>query len=781
MKTLFTRPAHDTSFGRRADPSRRPARLLPLALLVLALVGGCNGDMSLHEVRELQASGRYADTIDPLRERLELTPDDPETHLLYGMALSRTGAARVAVWSLRKAAESPEWKVPATLELASTQSRAGNWAAAIEAAETVLAIEPDNLDAHILRGESLLSQGEQPERALEDFEIVLDQDPTSLAAATSKASALLMAGRIDEAAAAIDELETLVEKDPAEAESQAQLCAVQSLLRQERGELDEAKKVLEDCLHRFPANAVVIHAALRYFDAHGDRPRGDAILGKALEVAPAALSYRETLSQRLAESGDGARALAVLKEGLESSDPNLRSAVWTDITNYHLKRDDLPKAIAAFEQALALVPDPPQVAILTHADLLARAGRHADALRVAKGLDNDAYVGLIEARIALDERDPKRALARLDQVFPVWPNNAGARYYAARAAEQMGNFARAIDEYRQSMRSSAEETEAALRLAKLYLAAGANEEAWNNATQYINVHRDDPEGVRVVVASAAQDEKSDLYAFIGKLRATPKLWPAAVAARAQFLAEKKNPAAALEWLAGLPGPAPDWTLPVNAEALRARVLLLHSASRGVEAEKLLATALAAHPDDSAFHEIQAALLEASGGDPAAVRGAFEDALAKDGRNWLALEGVARSLERAGDVRAAIAFYDRSTGAHPESPAAAERTATLATRLGEPAEAEKRWDSLVREHPWNAHAARALAKIRSDRGQNDAATLDYAERAVMFGEPGEREDAGALLVAIHEARGEHPRAAAVAKALAEGRAIPPRKSMPGPPG
>ncbi len=778
MTTRQAKPRPDSSScGRNARALRARSALTAswIALLVV-LASGCDRTLSLDEVRALHSDGRYADTIEPLRKQLEKTPDDAEAHLLYGTALSRTGAARVAVWSLRKAAETPEWMVPATLELSGAHAHAGNWSEAIAAADAVLEVEPDNLPAHVLRGEAFLNEGEQTERALEDFDFVLNEDPTSRPALNSRASALLLLGKVEEAAETIDQLEALAAKNPGDQAGQAELCAVQAVLRQERGELDEAEKRFEECLERFPSDSVVVDSAITFFDTKGERERSDALLAKALELAPQSLSYRRTLALRVEAAGDPARALSLLKQGLESEDRELRIAVWTDITNYHLKRDELPEAIEAFEQALSMVDDPPQLAILTHADLLARAERNADALRVAKGLENDAYLGLIEARIALNEGDPKRALARLDQVFPLWPNNAGARYYAARAAEQTGDFARAIEEYRQSIRSAPDETEAALRLAKLYLAAGSYEEAWSNAGQYISVHRDDPEGARVMVAAAAKDEKATLHALFAQLRGTT-LWPAAVAARARFVAEKRDPPAALAWITEIPGPAPDWNSTANAELLRTRVLLLQAAGRGDEAEKAIAEAVAAQPKSSEFREIQAALLEAKGGDPAAIRAVYEDAVAKDARNWLALEGVARARERVGDTRGALEFFDRATKTHLESPLSARGAAELAARMGDKADSERRWSELLKEHPWDASAARALASFRTERGLNDEMTLDFAERAVMFGGG---KDAETLLIRVHEARGEVDRAREVARAFEAGKPIPPRKSKRGEP-
>ena len=55
----------------------------------------------------------------------------------------------------------------------------------------------------------------------------------------------------------------------------------------------------------------------------------------------------------------------------------------------------------------------------------------------------------------------------------LWPDNAVARYYAARAAERLGDFDRAIDDYRYAIRAGIDDTDARYRLARLYEAARA--------------------------------------------------------------------------------------------------------------------------------------------------------------------------------------------------------------------------------------------------------------------------------------------------------------------
>ena len=68
--------------SRRTRPWSNPSPLL-LATLVLVAIAGCGDEpTSLEELRVMQARGAFAATLDPLRERLETRPDDPELNYL---------------------------------------------------------------------------------------------------------------------------------------------------------------------------------------------------------------------------------------------------------------------------------------------------------------------------------------------------------------------------------------------------------------------------------------------------------------------------------------------------------------------------------------------------------------------------------------------------------------------------------------------------------------------------------------------------------------------------
>jgi Flp pilus assembly protein TadD len=65
-------------------------------------IAGCGGDEPdpLADIAALQDAGRFAESIEPLRARIERDPDLAEAHYRLGVALARTGQRSLAVWPL---------------------------------------------------------------------------------------------------------------------------------------------------------------------------------------------------------------------------------------------------------------------------------------------------------------------------------------------------------------------------------------------------------------------------------------------------------------------------------------------------------------------------------------------------------------------------------------------------------------------------------------------------------------------------------------------------------
>lgn len=755
----------------QSHPRSRSALAASLIALAcaLAMLTGCDSGPKLEDVRALHATGRFEDSIDPLRELLDAAPEDPETNYLYGVALNRTTSSPVAVWSLRKAAEDPGWKVPALLELSGASIRSGNFDAAIESTTQILEEQPDHIAALTMRGGAYLSETEKADLALEDFETILDIDPKNVNARASRAAALLILGEVEEAEKTIAEIDDSAREAEALGSTRAMLCATRAVLLAEKRALAAAEEKFETCLEEFPNDPILLEQAVAFYDQIRKPARANELLETALEAAPGNVAHRRALAGRAIQAGDEARAEALLRAGAELPDPRTRSAALIDLTNFYLERDRLEPAIEVYTKAMELTPQPSQLALLTQADLLARAERHEEALAIARSLERAEYRGLIEARVHLNELRPAEALAQLEKVFAIWPNNAGARYYAGRAAEQLGDFTRAIEEYRQSVRSAPEQTDAGLRMALLYLEAGQLQNAWNSAAQYFRGHPEDPDAVRVLLRAAAGANKQSVQVLSNRLRETP-LWPTALAIRAGVVESRLGPEAALEVISEADGLALD--APENVELLRAKVRLQLATGKASAAQKAVEAALAAHPDFAPFHEIRGLVAESV--EPAAAEAWHQRAVELAPDNWLALESLGRIKEASGAYDEALALYRRALEVDLEQRSVGRHIARALEAAGRPAEAEKAWEAHLREHPWDGQAALVLARRRLDDGRLDDRTLELAERAILFQAGPEAQP---LLVETHRSRGETQRADDVAQAIKDGRPLPPLQVTP----
>ena len=118
--------------------------MLAAGVLVCLALSGCKQTNSMEAVRKQVAEGKFEEAVEPLRELLKANPDDPEINFLYGQALSAT-QPNLAVWSLRKAMESPDWMIPAGTQLAYLSLVGNDFNEVFKITDQILKVDPDNL------------------------------------------------------------------------------------------------------------------------------------------------------------------------------------------------------------------------------------------------------------------------------------------------------------------------------------------------------------------------------------------------------------------------------------------------------------------------------------------------------------------------------------------------------------------------------------------------------------------------------------------------------------
>jgi len=730
------------------DRSPGAALLASLVLLLSIPLAGCGPSDPVAEIRELHAEGSFAESLEPLRGLLEARPEDAEVHYLYGLALLRSGQPSLALWSLGKAMEHPDWLVPSALEQAAGALATGNHEAAMQAAGRILEAEPDHLEALLLRARARMESRRDYDGALADADRALELDPDNVDALVPRTVALLGLDRIEEAAVALEELERRFEEADLGLESTARYCAARAIFAREKGDTETAERLYGECLERFPTSVLVVDAAVDFYDERRRPDRAIEILREALDEVPLASVYRSALAARLRAAGEADEAERILLEGTELENPALAFLAWVELGDYYVEVEDYAAAASALEQAMQIGERPSPDLVFAYADALVMAGRHDEALEVARGMELPAHRDLVYGRAFLAQGRPAEALEHFGAGLRLWPNNAIARYYAALAAEGVGDFDRAISEYRYSIRADSAATDARLRLARLHEAEGAYDLALAAATHRTTrapVDLDLETELLALRLAARLGRIEEMRASLARLADRPGVWGRAVAALAEGVRGRLGPAAAAQ--AVREAQRLDLVDPRNEEALRALVAHLGEAGDPDAALTYVEAALAAHPDAAVFHEIRGLALERRGSPGEEVRAAYQRAVELDPDHAPALAGLGRL---AADPEEALALYARAAAADPDDPAPLRASAELLVSIGRRDEAEQRLAELLEAHPYDAAAAARLAELRLEREAETDRTLELARRAARFGGGPEAYE---ILGRVHRRRGE----------------------------
>ncbi len=712
----------------------RRVRIALLPLLLVAIGAACTRAQDpLAEIRELHAEGRYAESLDRLRKLVDEDPARSEAHLLLGVALLRTGEPGLAVWPLRKAAESPEHAVDGGLLLTRAMLASRSSPDAVTTIDRVLAMAPENVDALELRAEAHVASG-SPVKALDDIDHVLLLDPENLAVLVPRVLALIAVDRIDEAEVALETARTRFEtsRDEIAPAAQARLCIARGLFAFEKGEAEAADALYEACLAKFPTDSLAVSEAVGFFDRTGRSERATEILRRALESSENAAVFRTALARRLGAQGDAEAELRLLREEAEQR-PSPTS--WFALADYYVQRDEFEAALEAFERALAASPEPSPMLRFAYADTLVQAERFEKAMTVAEAIEQPALRDLIRGRVLLGQGDAKDALAAFEAGIRLWPNNPASRFLAGQAAERTGDFERATSEYRESIRAGAAQTKAALALGELYAVRGDHAGALDALRRYVQTHPEDPEGYLVSIRIAHDaGEHAIATEGLARLAALPGQAARAKAEEAELLAADKGAGLARE---AIETSELDLTDPGNAPALRVLLVQLTSLGEHEEARRRVDAAIAAHPDAAVLHELRGRALRSAGRPPDTAREAFERALEFDPAHAPALVGLAELSADAGEREAALALYDRAAQADRNDPAPAYAAARLLRDAQETEAAQRRLEELLQRHPREANAAHDLARLLAERGELERAR-ELAERAAWLHAPGAEE-------------------------------------------
>lgn len=695
--------------------------------MLALLVHGCGGDPEQHleEARALQDGGQMAESIEPLRAFLATAPGDPEASFRLGLALLQTGQPTAAVFPLRQAARNPEFAVDAGLTLASAQFRLDAFEETVRVVSGVIDAQPENVGARLLRAQANLSMNAW-DAAVFDTEWLQSRNPDDYAIAVMHATTLGGLGRFEEADAAYARVEELG-KASGDVEQAASGCLAGAHYQAEmRGDPAAADAGFRRCLERYPTHPVGLDLYSKLLDRLGRGEEATALWVRAVREAPEDLSLQLGLAARRRRAGDEQAAAAGFEQAVAQIDS---AAAWRTLANFYREAKRPSDALRALDRAAEFEPTESEDLVFLRVDLMLDAGRLDEARELSRRVSHETLRRMIEGRLQLAEGHPAEALEAFEEGARLWPNNAGARYWAGEAAWRLGDRRRALSEFRESFRTNQMATNAGARLAQIHLELGETLEALDvGRTQALNEAPNAWEaGIVWARAAVVQRDWEAAEAAVAYLEAAGVDPAAAAAERAALARARSGPAAAIASLE-----AADLALgdPAHEVALRALADNLLAAGRPAEALARVETALANGPEIASLHELHGSVLLAMD-RPDAAMAAFDEALALDAGLARAKLGLATLAHRRGEIDQAVALLDEATRLDPANPMAAHGAAQILLAAGRRDAAEARLRGLVENHPAAAGAANDLAWLLADERRDLDLARSLAERAVRL--------------------------------------------------
>ncbi|MBY0402076.1 tetratricopeptide repeat protein [Myxococcota bacterium] len=783
-----------------ATPPRLPisgARAALAASLLVLVAMGCtpSPESRLEEVRELQATNKMDESIPILIELIESGNRQGEILYRYGRALSLTGKPERSIWALDAAREDPEWFLRASQQLAVDAQMGGNYDFALEVFERLHEEAPEEIEndpfALLLETRVLLDTQTHFEKALELVDTIIERFPDEETAIRMKAVALLGLKRPDEAyellrsegvgpeeakpgegekkdAAAEEEVlasDDSAEEgkaDPAEGASdepgaeeegddelyleiedesrEAYWCTVRTSFKREAGETEEATKIVDACLAKYPNATELMTEAIKLYSELGRFDRVLEILENAYKESPDSREIRDAYVQFLGRVGRDKEVESILRKTIDEAEKAGRGATpetaasWVDLAGFLMAHDRVGEALVAFDKVNQIVGDnaSPDL-LLREAEALIRAREYDEALKMADKTPVEVHQQMLRGRIAFERGEYPKALELLGKAALLWPDNAPIRYYRARAAEGVGDLDLAVEEYRHAVRSDPTLSAPRERLAKLHLAEGNFREAASILTFQSPRKPSDPSTamrILMVEVETMRGTEPDLEIPADATHSNEKVRRDSILALSRGLSYRAGPRAA----AGVLSEFEKESVPaIRGAFLRERVELMGALGDVDGAVAEARAGLKARPNDlDAQLALGRALLRQGKALDEAER--VLKAVAEKRPNEVdVLTAQGDLAEKRGDLAASDAFYERALVEAPDHWAALQPILDHLTKAGRAGAALERLEAfVVRDSPYDGRAVLELARRRSADEEDEPARVELVRRAIRFG-------------------------------------------------
>ena len=313
------------------------------------------GDQDTRQARAMMLlDGGKPENVDPaiaeLNALIQLKPSDLTLHHQLGLALSRKGDTDGARKEWTAAARGNRSYLPPRLALASMELAQGKPQAALKVAEEIMAVAPDNPEAQLLNANCLIRVGRIPEaRAI--LNRVNTSSPQNLAVRYQLGVLAIAERKFKQAE---DIFHQLQEAKPGEIQ------VIGGLIDAYGGQNQpgKAKQLVEEELKRAPNSQALQGMLAQLSVATGDVGSAIEQYKKMSGANPKSVELQMRLAEAYLMKSDPGNAISVLEKATQT-DPKSIPAAMLLAQSYELAGKNV-EAKTAYRRAQALQPDEPR-------------------------------------------------------------------------------------------------------------------------------------------------------------------------------------------------------------------------------------------------------------------------------------------------------------------------------------------------------------------------------------------------------------------------------------
>jgi len=490
------------------------------ARLLLAKALAASGDLNGAEIEADRAAqlGLGAGALAPVRAQLllarrkpaevlqqfkSLALDDPKAHaelrVHVAQAHRELGELDAAGVEVAQALVGQPQHVPALLLQARLAAARGDAATAQRLAEQVLAADPGRAAAWVLKGDVLARLGNDAAGALQAYRKAIEVRPRLAAGHSGAIDLQLRTGQMAQAVASVEAMARALPGNGTTMYYQALVAFLQ-------GEFAKARETTHRLVRGAPDQLGAVYLAGLVHARLGEAHQAQALLTKAVLLAPEAHEPRRELAAIQVRTGQPRGALDTLRpaQAADSKDPG----VWTTVGRAHMELGDFKAADAAFARAGRLAPGAGSVRVEVGRSLIAQGQVDLGLRELQIAADSeDAAVEALLTRVAVHMRqgEAAAALKAIDGFAARRPKAALADHVRGRVLQAGGDRAGARAAYEAALVKEPRHLAAVSSLADLDLAEDRLDDA---RRRYEALLKLDPRSAPALMALATITRRS---------------------------------------------------------------------------------------------------------------------------------------------------------------------------------------------------------------------------------------------------------------------------------